>query len=165
MAEANTFYLEIITPERQFYIGPAQALIFPAVDGQMGVYAGHAPTVTAIEPGELRYKVDDVWEPAAVGAGFAEIKPDYVILLVGFAEHPEEIDRKRAEAAKLRAEERLRQKHQNDKGKGKRQACEVCHHIQNGQEFAAQVLCGLCGRHRSNKRQDKSHNRGNKRQV
>src|SRR5699024_11068013 len=102
MAEANTFYLEIITPERQFYIGPAQALIFPAVDGQMGVYAGHAPTVTAIEPGELRYKVDDVWEPAAVGAGFAEIKPDYVILLVGFAEHPEEIDRKRAEAAKLR---------------------------------------------------------------
>ena len=110
MAEANTFYLEIITPERQFYIGPAQALIFPAVDGQMGVYAGHAPTVTAIEPGELRYKVDDVWEPAAVGAGFAEIKPDYVILLVGFAEHPEEIDRKRAEAAKLRAEERLRQK-------------------------------------------------------
>ena len=98
MAEANTFYLEIITPERQFYIGPAQALIFPAVDGQMGVYAGHAPTVTAIEPGELRYKVDDEWEPAAV------------ILLVGFAEHPEEIDRKRAEAAKLRAEERLRQK-------------------------------------------------------
>ena len=70
MAEPSTFYLEIITPERQFYIGT----------------------------------------PAAVGAGFVEIKPDYVILLVGFAEHPEEIDRKRAEAAKQRAEERLRQK-------------------------------------------------------
>ena len=74
MAEASTFYLEIITPERQFYIGPAEALVFP------------------------------------VGAGFVEIKPDYVILLVGFAEHPEEIDRKRAEAARERAEERLRQK-------------------------------------------------------
>lgn len=66
--------------------------------------------VTAIEPGELRYKTNGKWEPAAVGAGFAEVKPDYVILLVGFAEHPEEIDRKRAEAAKKRAEERLRQK-------------------------------------------------------
>ena len=110
MAGERTFYLEILTPERQFYIGPAQSLILPAVDGQMGVQPGHEPAVTAIEPGELRYQVDGVWEPAAVGAGFAEIKPDYVILLVGFAEHPEEIDRKRAEAARERAEERLRQK-------------------------------------------------------
>ena len=68
MAEASTFYLEIITPERQFYIGPAEALVFPAVDGEMGVYPGHEPAVTAVEPGELRYKVDGVqmqlsWRP------------------------------------------------------------------------------------------------------
>ena len=88
MAEASTFYLEIITPERQFYIGPAEALVFPAVDGEMGVYPGHEPAVTAVEPGELRYKVDGKWEPAAVGAGFVE----------------------RAEAARERAEERLRHK-------------------------------------------------------
>ena len=110
MAEEATFYLEIITPERQFYIGPAQALVLPIVDGEMGVYAGHEPAATALEPGELRYKVDGRWERAAVGTGFAGIKPDYVILLASFAERPEEIDRKRAEAAKARAEERLRQK-------------------------------------------------------
>ena len=110
MAESGTFYLEIITPERQFYIGTAEALVIPAVDGEMGIYPGHEPVVTAIEPGELRYKTEGKWEPAAVGAGFAEVKPDYVILLVGFPEHPEEIDRRRAEAAKKRAEERLRQK-------------------------------------------------------
>ena len=110
MAENSTFYLEIITPERQFYIGPAEAIIFPAVDGEMGVYPGHEPVVTAIEPGELKFKTGGEWKPAAVGTGFAEIKPDYVILLVGFAERPEEIDLKRAEAAKQRAEERLRQK-------------------------------------------------------
>ena len=100
----TSFYLEIITPERQFYIGPAHALVIPAVDGEMGIYPGHEPVVTAIEPGELRYENEGVWESAVVGSGFAEI------LLVGFAEHPEEVDRKRAEAAKLRAEERLRQK-------------------------------------------------------
>lgn len=110
MAESSTFYLEIITPERQFYIGPAEALVFPAVDGEMGVYASHEPAVTAVEAGQLRYRTEGQWQYAAVGTGFAEIKPDYVILLVGFAEHPEEIDRKRAEAAKIRAEERLRQK-------------------------------------------------------
>ena len=80
MAEAHTFYLEIITPERQFYIGPADALILPAVDGEMGIYPGHEPVVTVIEPGELRYKAEGQWKPAAVGSGFAEIKPDYVIL-------------------------------------------------------------------------------------
>ena len=107
---AGTFYLEIVTPERQFFTGDAEALILPAVDGEVGVYPGHEPAVTAVEPGELRYKAGGRWEPAAVGAGFAEIRQDRVILLVGFAEHPEEIDRKRAEAAKKRAEEQLRQK-------------------------------------------------------
>lgn len=110
MAGEHTFYLEILTPERQFYVGPAQSLVLPGVDGLLGVEPGHEPAVTAVEPGELRYQVNGQWSPAAVGAGFAEIMPDYVILLVGFAEHPEEIDCKRAEAARQRAEERLRQK-------------------------------------------------------
>ena len=110
MAEGKCFHLEVVTPDRQFYIGDADSLVLPAIDGYMGVEAGHEPVVTVIEPGELRYKAEGQWEPAAVGSGFAEIKPDYVILLVSSAEHPEEIDRKRAEAAKARAEECLRQK-------------------------------------------------------
>ena len=110
MAGGKCFHLEVVTPDRQFYIGDADSLVLPAIDGYMGVEAGHEPVVTAIEPGQLRYKTQGKWEPAAVGAGFVEVKPDHVVLLAGFAEHPEEIDRKRAEAAKERAEERLRQK-------------------------------------------------------
>lgn len=104
------FHVKIISSNRTFYEGVCHCLILPAVDGEMGIYPGHEPVVTVIEPGELRYKAEGQWEPAAVGSGFAEIKPDYVILLVSSAEHPEEIDRKRAEAAKARAEECLRQK-------------------------------------------------------
>ena len=104
------FHVKIISSNRTFYEGVYHCLILPAVDGEMGIYPGHEPVVTVIEPGELRYKAEGQWEPAAVGSGFAEIKPDYVILLVSSAEHPEEIDRKRAEAAKARAEECLRQK-------------------------------------------------------
>lgn len=110
MDNPKHFYLEIITPTKQFYTGPAQALILPAVDGQMGVYANHEPVVTAIEPGQLYYQVDEDWQHVVVGAGFAEIKPDYAILLVSTAERPEEIDFNRAQEAKKRAEERLRQK-------------------------------------------------------
>lgn len=107
---AEPFYLEIVAVDRQFYIGPAQALILPIQDGQYGVLPGHETTVVSIVPGELRYQVDGVWSPAAVSGGFAEITPDYVIVLVASAEHPDEIDVKRAQEALERAAERLRHK-------------------------------------------------------
>ena len=98
----NTFYLEIITPDRQFYTGPATNLTMPALDGEYGVQPGHEPVVTALRPGTPHEVV--------VSDGFEEIMPDYCILLVSSAERPDEIDRARAERAKERAEERLRQK-------------------------------------------------------
>lgn len=106
----DTFTLEILTPDRQFYVGPAQAMVLPILDGRYGVLPGHEPVVTAIQPGELKYKTQGQWNLASVSSGFAEIMPDYAILLVAAAERPEEIDLKRAEAARQRAEERLRQK-------------------------------------------------------
>lgn len=102
--------LEIYTPYRQLVIGQTESLVLPILDGFYGVQAGHDPVVTAIEPGELRYKTDGEWHVAAVGSGFAEIMPERTTLLVSFAERPEEIDPKRAQAAMKRAQERLRQK-------------------------------------------------------
>ena len=107
---AAQFELEILTPERQFFVGLAEAIVLPSIDGSYGVQAGHEPVVIAVEPGELQYQIDGVWHRAAVGQGFAEIMPEYVILLAATAEHPEEIDEARARRAKERAEERLRQK-------------------------------------------------------
>ena len=103
MAEGKCFHLEVVTPDRQFYIGDADSLVLPAIDGYMGVEAGHEPVVTAVVPGEA-------WTHAVVSQGLAEIMPDRVMVLTTSAERPEEIDWKRAEAAKERAEERLRQK-------------------------------------------------------
>ena len=107
---ANTFLLEIVTPERQFFTGQVESLILPASDGSYGVQAGHEPVVTAIEPGEAKYKADGEWYSLVVTQGFAEIMSDYAIVLVSAAERPEDIDEARAQRAKERAEERLRQK-------------------------------------------------------
>ena len=107
---ANTFLLEIVTPERQFFTGQVESLILPASDGSYGVQAGHEPVVTAIEPGEAKYKADGEWHSLVVTQGFAEIMSDYAIVLVSAAERPEDIDEARAQRAKERAEERLRQK-------------------------------------------------------
>ena len=110
----NTFYLEIITPDRQFYTGPATNLTMPALDWLMSrlhaVQPGHEPVVTALRPGTVRFQTDGTPHEVVVSDGFAEIMPDYCILLVSSAERPDEIDRARAERAKERAEERLRQK-------------------------------------------------------
>ena len=106
----NTFYLEIITPDRQFYTGPATNLTMPALDGEYGVQPGHEPVVTALRPGTVRFQTDGTPHEVVVSDGFAAIMPDYCILLVSSAERPDEIDRARAERAKERAEERLRQK-------------------------------------------------------
>lgn len=105
----NLFYLEIITPEKQFFVGSAEGLVIPAIDGLYGVQPGHEPVVTAIEPGTARFQVNGVWQEVVVSDGIAEIMPDYAILLVSSAERPDEIDQARALRAKERAEERLRQ--------------------------------------------------------
>ncbi len=106
----NTIELEIVTPEKKFYSGPAESIIMPAIDGQYGVQPGHEPVVTALEPGTVRYCVDGAWNEVVVSMGFAEVMPDYVVLLVDTAERPDEIDRARAKRALERAEERMRQK-------------------------------------------------------
>lgn len=107
---AKTFELEILASDRPFYKGSCEMLVFPAIDGEQGVLANHEATVTCLSEGELRYKVDDQWYYAAVSKGIVEIMPKYVILLADTVEKPEEIDIRRAEEAKERAEELLRQK-------------------------------------------------------
>ncbi|MCX7715144.1 MAG: ATP synthase F1 subunit epsilon [Clostridia bacterium] len=107
---SSTFYLEILSHNRVFYTGNAENLILPVLDGEMGVLAKHEPMVSAICAGEMRFKVNGEWKIAAVGDGFAEIMPEYVVILVDTVELPEEIDVRRAQEAKQRAEEKLKQK-------------------------------------------------------
>ena len=63
---ANTFQLEILASDRPFYVGAAEQLVFPTVDGLMGVLPGHESMVTIVSPGELKYLVDGEWHYAAI---------------------------------------------------------------------------------------------------
>lgn len=104
---ANTFQLEILAADRPFYVGPSEHLIFPTMDGLVGILPGHQSMVTVISPGELRYMVDGKWFHAAISEGFAEVRRDYVLVLGDAIELPEEIDAKRAAEAAERAKERM----------------------------------------------------------
>ena len=107
---AKTFHLEIIATDRVFFSGEVEHLVITAIDGLIGIMAGHEPLVTSLPTGELKYLVDGVWKYAAISEGFIQVMHDSSIILADTCELPEEIDIKRAQEARERAEERLRQK-------------------------------------------------------
>ena len=105
------FSLKIIASDRLFYEGKCAKLVIPAPDGEVGILANHENMVIAVTVGDARVQLPGgEWVDVAVGAGFAEVVNNRVILLVDTAEKPGEIDARRAEEAKERAEEQLRQK-------------------------------------------------------
>ena len=107
---AEMFELKIIEPGGMFYEGKASFLEFVSVTGEMGVYANHIPLTTILEPGVVKIHQDGQVKKTAVLGGFIEIQKDRITILAEDANWPEEIDIKRAEAAKERAEKRLENK-------------------------------------------------------
>ena len=105
----SKFLLEVLTPERSFFCDQVESVIVPAVDGRMSVQKMHEPVVIAIIPGIMQLCIDGVYKPCYVSSGFVEVRPDETIIFAQAAEWPEEIDVNRAERAKSRAEDRLRQ--------------------------------------------------------
>lgn len=104
---AKKFNLMILTPEREFYNGPAEELVVESVDGQLAVLADHTPMVTVLGVGVLRIKKDDVFLEAAHSEGFMEVRKDATVVLAQACEWPHEIDMGRAREAKERAERRM----------------------------------------------------------
>ncbi|MCR5503073.1 MAG: ATP synthase F1 subunit epsilon [Lachnospiraceae bacterium] len=110
MADTNLFRLRIITPDRTFYDNEVKMAEFNTSEGEIGVLRGHIPLTVVIAPGILTITEENGIKEAALHAGFAEILKDRVTIMAEIVEWPEEIDLKRAEEARDRAEERLRTK-------------------------------------------------------
>jgi len=100
----DTFQLEIVTPEKMVVRDVAEEMKIPGKDGYLGILPGHAPLITELAVGEITYRKENVTEHLAVAWGFAEVLPDKVTILAETAERAEEIDTRRAQEAKQRAE-------------------------------------------------------------
>ena len=102
------YKLRLITPDRVFYEGTADMIEFNTTEGEIGVLPGHIPMTVIIKPGVLTITEKDEVKEAALHSGFVEILPDRMTILAEVVEWPGEIDLERAEAAKRRAEERIK---------------------------------------------------------
>jgi F-type H+-transporting ATPase subunit epsilon len=104
---ANTFILDIVTPEKKVIDGvEVLSVRLPSVNGSFGVMAGHAPMLAGLGIGEcVIQKTDAKDQTLVISGGFAEISSRKVTVLADTAEFAHDIDVDRAEAALVRARE------------------------------------------------------------
>ena len=99
--------LEIVTPERQVYSDEVDSVQVPGSEGELGVLPHHAPLVSTLGVGELRFRKGGVEESFAIVGGFLEVRPDKVVVLAETADMASEIDLEKAQEARREAERAL----------------------------------------------------------
>ncbi|MGQ0600618.1 MAG: F0F1 ATP synthase subunit epsilon [Anaerolineales bacterium] len=99
---------EIVSQDRKVFEGDVDIVVAPGADGEMGILPHHAPTLTALKPGVLKIRREGREEFFAIAGGFMEVQPDLVTVLADAAERSDEIDVARAEEARRKAEESLK---------------------------------------------------------
>ncbi len=98
---------DIVTQERTVYSSEVDYISLPGTEGVMGILPNHAPLLTALRFGEVMVRQGADEEFFAIGGGFAEIRPDKVIILADSAEQADEIDFERALEAREEAEKAM----------------------------------------------------------
>ena len=99
--------LEVVTPDRAIVKEQVDEVVLPGSEGSFGVLPGHAPLLATLQVGEMWYRTGQETHYLAIAFGFVEVLPDRVTVLAQVAEKAEDIDLARAEAAKVRAEQRV----------------------------------------------------------
>ena len=99
--------LEIVTPERLAYSDTVDAVTLPGSEGELGVLPHHAPLVSTLGVGELRFRKDGAEESFAIVGGFLQVRPDRVVVLAETADLASDIDLEKAQEARREAERAL----------------------------------------------------------
>lgn len=106
----STVLLEVVTPEKKVYAEEVEMVSVKGVDGELGILPNHVPLVTELKIAPLRAKQGELVRHIALSGGFIEVRKEHVVVLAESAEFPENINIDRAQAAKDRAERRLRER-------------------------------------------------------
>lgn len=103
----RAFNIEIVTPDGLKYSGEVESLLVRTTEGDIEILAGHTDFLASLATGRARLIVDGKTRLASASGGFLSVKGGKVRLCATTFEFAEEIDLKRAEEAKARAEAAL----------------------------------------------------------
>jgi len=102
---------QIVTPEKITYRDDVDSITLPTQMGEITVLPHHAPLISSLKSGEAIIKKDGEEFSIAISGGFLQVQPkNKVVVLADAAERAEEISEERAEQARIRAEEILKEK-------------------------------------------------------
>lgn len=97
---------EVVTPEKVVLKKQITQVTVPTEDGEITVLADHIPLVSILKPGvvEMKLAEDGEIDVMAISGGFIEVMRDKIVVLADTAERAEDLDEKRIEEARQRAE-------------------------------------------------------------
>ena len=95
---ADTFELELVSPESLLLSEPVEMVVVPGEEGDFGVMAGHAPVISNIRPGTLAiFEGGSVTMRVFLAGGFAEVTKERCTILAEGAVPVDDIDRSEVE--------------------------------------------------------------------
>ena len=107
-----TFHLDIVSAERKLFSGTVESFMVTGSEGELGIYPGHTPLLTAIKPGMVRLiKQHGHEEIIYVSGGMVEVQPGTATVLADTAIRGEDLDAAKAEEAKRKAEDNIKNQH------------------------------------------------------
>jgi F-type H+-transporting ATPase subunit epsilon len=102
---ATSFHCDIASAEDSIFSGEVESLVAAGSLGDLGIYPGHAPLLTALIPGPVRIIMaggeEDIYY---VSGGFLEVQPGKVNILADTAIRAHDVDEATAEKARQEAE-------------------------------------------------------------
>lgn len=103
--------LKVITQEKELLTQEVESVTIPTVDGEITVLPHHIPLFTKIKVGEIIYRNGEEEHSVVVTDGFMEISPQNVVtIMADSAIRSADIDILKAQEAKTRAEELMKEK-------------------------------------------------------
>ena len=106
----KTFRLKIVTPKGIYKEADIEILNIRTTAGQTGILAGHLPLASGIQISEMNFIERGERKKYAIAGGFVYVNEKETTVIANSIESEDEIDLKRAEEAKQRAEQRLNSK-------------------------------------------------------
>ncbi len=105
----NTIHVDVVSAEESIFSGEARFVALPGEAGELGIYPRHTPLITRIKAGSVRIEKEDGSEEFIfVAGGLLEVQPSCITVLSDTAIRGKDLDEGKANAAKLAAEEAIK---------------------------------------------------------
>ena len=105
----NKLLLKIVSPDGEIFSGEAKSILVTTVNGEVQIFAGHADLIAPLATGRAKLTLTDgTSRTASASGGFILVSSNETKVVATTFEFADEIDVKRAELAKQKADEALK---------------------------------------------------------